>query len=192
MSKSRIFSKILAGLFFTIYSSVAVATEEPKFNVVQKYEDFEIREYGPTIVAETVVDANFEDAGNKAFNILAGYIFGDNKTKAKIEMTAPVSQVPAKGHVVQFTMPASFTMETLPVPNDSRVQLRTVPGRKVAVFRYSGSWSQSRYKEKLAEFVSALEKEKVATIGEPVFARFNSPFRIWFLRRNEIWLQVAP
>jgi hypothetical protein len=191
-----------------MFSGGAMAVEEPKYTVEKKYENIEIRFYGPTIVAETLVDANFEDAGNKAFRILADYIFGNNKSKTKIAMTAPVSQTAgsekiamtapvsqskdAKGQLVQFTMPEGYTMETLPSPNDSRVQLRTIPARKVAVYSYSGSWSESRYNEKLSAFTAELLKQNIKTVGEPILARFNSPFQLWFLRRNEIWLEVAP
>lgn len=183
-----------------------MAIEEPKFTVSVRGESYEIRSYEPTIVAETMIDASFDEAGNQAFKILAGYIFGNNTTQAKIAMTAPVAQTKSEkiamtapvnlskgpnGFRVQFTMPAEYNLQNLPKPNDERVKIREIPQRKVAVYSYSGSWSEERYNTKLAEFVAALEKDKVATVGEPIFARFNSPFRIWFLRRNEIWLEVA-
>ena len=184
-----------------------MAVSEPKFSVESKMDHYEIRLYPSTIVAETVVEADFSEAGNKAFRILADYIFGNNKSKTKIDMTAPVSQQVAsekiamtapvsqskdlRGHLVQFTMPENYTLETLPVPNDSRVHLRLLDPRAVAVYSYSGSWSESRYKDKLAEFTSELLKNNVKTNGEPIFARFNSPYQIWFLRRNEIWFEVS-
>ncbi len=183
-----------------------MAIEEPKYAVDSKNDRYEIRAYESTLVAETVVDAEFDEAGNQAFRILADYIFGNNTSQTKIEMTAPVAQVKSEkiemtapvnltksgsGFLVQFTMPAKFNMQNLPKPKDERVRIREIPGRKVAVFGYSGSWSESRYKSKLGEFVSALEKDGVKTVGEPVFARFNSPFRLWFLRRNEIWFEVV-
>jgi effector-binding domain-containing protein len=195
-------------LVFILFSVVAMAIEEPAYTVTAKTENYEIRKYGPVIVAETKVAAGFEKAGNQAFRILAGYIFGGNKSKAKIAMTAPVSQTAAlsekiamtapvtqspssDGFLVQFTMPKQYSLETLPTPNDERVQLREIPARTVAVFSYSGSWSESRYQEKLSEFRLALQKNNVHTTGEPILARFNSPFRLWFLRRNEIWLAVT-
>ncbi len=183
-----------------------MAVSEPKFTIESKNEHYEIRSYGETIVAETTVENKFDDAGNAAFKILADYIFGNNKPKIKIEMTAPVAQQPASekiamtapvsqiknsaGYLVQFTMPENFTITTLPEPNDARVVLRQLPPRLVAVYSYSGSWSEERYNEKLSEFLEVLKKVKLVTIGEPVFARFNSPFQTWFLRRNEIWLQL--
>lgn len=184
-----------------------MATEEPKFTVESKTEDYEVRLYPKVIVAETSVKAGFEDSGNQAFRILADYIFGNNKKKQKIDMTAPVTQEPksekiamtapvsqvksTEGYLVQFTMPENYTLDTLPEPNDSRVTLKEIPARKVAVYRYSGTWSESRYQEKLAIFLSALKRNGITTVGEPVFARFNPPFMPWFLRRNEIWLTLS-
>lgn len=195
-------------LSLILISGVAMAVNEPKYSIESQNEHFEIRSYGSMLVAETVVDANFDQAGNQAFRILADYIFGNNKNQKKIEMTAPVAQQAAsvkiemtapvnqikdqQGQRVQFVMPEEYkTLESLPQPNDPRVQLRQLSERKVAVYSYSGSWSESRYKEKLSDFKTALEKAHISTIGEPIFARFNSPLKFWFLRRNEIWFEVA-
>lgn len=183
-----------------------MAIEEPAFQIKSKTPEYEIRAYGPVVVAETKVTANFENSGKIAFRILANYIFGNNRSKTKIEMTAPVSQQAksekiemtapvnqisaADGYLVQFTMPQKYSLETLPSPNDERVQIRQLPARKVAVYSYSGSWSEDRYNKKLAAFKMELERNGVKTTGEPTFARFNSPFQLWFLRRNEIWLEV--
>ena len=107
-------------------------------------------------------------------------------------MTAPVNQIGLPGgYLVQFTMPKTYQMDNLPTPLDKRVKLREVPARKIAVYSYSGSWSEERFKEKLRIFQEELKKDGINTIGEPVFARYNSPFRLWFLRRNEIWLELA-
>ncbi len=192
--------------FFLFESENAMAIEEPSFTVEQKTEVFEIRNYGPTLVAETKVQADFDEAGNKAFRILADYIFGNNTSQTQIEMTAPVSQQSEKiamtapvsmsadgsNYVVQFTMPSSYNIKNLPKPNDPRVQIRELPPRRVAVYRYSGSWSEKRYKEKLLDFKNNLDQMNLTTLGDPVFARFNSPFSLWFLRRNEIWFELKP
>ncbi len=184
-----------------------MATEEPEYAVESKFERFEIRSYGPVVVAETQIDSGFEEAGNQAFRILAGYIFGGNKARTQIKMTAPVTQEPRSekiamtapvtqqkadgGYWVQFTMPKQYSLETLPTPNDARVKLRVIKARKVAVFTYSGSWSEANFQEKLAEFRSDLKKNNITAVGDPTLARFNSPFQLWFLRRNEIWISIA-
>jgi len=183
-----------------------MAVEEPEFIIESKMDSFEIRKYPEILVAETQVNANFEESGNIAFRILADYIFGNNKMKTKIEMTSPVTMQPksekiemtapvsqiknAGGYLIQFTMPKKFSVNTLPEPNDTRVNLRKILARRVAAYRYSGRWSEQRYQEKLKEFLSALKKNNIQTVGEPVFSRFNPPFMPWFLRRNEIWLEL--
>ena len=198
--------KIISMLGLMSMAFGANAIEEPSYKVLKKYTQFEVRQYAPYIVAEVTVPGPADEAGNKAFEYLGGYIFGKNKGAKKIEMTAPVSQTPApikiemtapviqkpvdKEFVVQFTMPKEFTMDTLPEPNNPKVKLRQVPSQSFAVIRYSGSWSQSLYDEKLAELKKALQEEGIKTQGEAVFSRYNAPFSIPFFRRNEIWLEV--
>jgi len=183
-----------------------MAIEEPDYTIESNSSNYEIRNYGPILVAETKVEADFESAGNQAFQILAGYIFGANQSKSKMSLIAPVTQVIASekiemtapvmqskgssGFLVQFTMPKKYSMETLPMPNDARVLLRQLPARKMAVYRYSGSWLESRYNKKLTSFRLELTNDGVVTAGDPVLARYNSPFQLWFLRRNEIWIEV--
>jgi len=183
-----------------------MATEEPTYTLVKQADDYEIRQYAPILVAETLVETNFEDAGGESFRVLADYIFGNNISKTKIAMTAPVTQQSSSEkiamtapvtqkksgdkYLVQFTMPRKYTMDTIPAPKDNRVKLRELPAKKYAVYSYTGSWSQERFENKLERFKERLHKDKVATSGDPIFSRYNSPFQLWFLRRNEIWLQL--
>jgi SOUL heme-binding protein len=183
------------------------AIEEPTYKVLRTMGQVELRQYAPYVVAEVVIQGAGDDAGNQAFPILAGYIFGKNKGERKFEMTAPVTQTaasvkmamtapvtqadaPGGGKLVQFVLPKGVTLETAPEPLDPRVQLRLVPAQQWAAIRYSGTWSQANYDEHLALLRAALQKQGVATQGEPVFARYNGPFTPWFLRRNEIWLAL--
>jgi hypothetical protein len=182
------------------------AIEEPDYEVVRKLDNVELRQYAPYVVAEVVLNASADEAGNQAFPILAGYIFGKNKGEKKFAMTAPVTQsaAPVKmemtapvtqaavpgGMRVQFVLPKGVTLESAPEPLDPRVQLRLVPASTWAVIRYSGTWSQSNYEEHLALLKAALDKAGVATQGEPVLARYNAPFTPWFMRRNEVWLAL--
>jgi hypothetical protein len=183
------------------------AIEEPDYEVIRKLGDaIELRQYAPHVVAEVVLQASADEAGNLAFPILAGYIFGKNKGEKKFAMTAPVTQsaVPVKmpmtapvtqaavpgGMRVQFVLPKGVTLESAPEPLDPRVQLRLVPASPWAAIRYSGTWSQANYEQHLALLKAALDKAGVATQGEPVLARYNAPFTPWFMRRNEIWLAL--
>lgn len=181
-----------------------MAIDEPGYTVVRTEDAFEVRRYEPYLVAETVVSAAAEEAGNQGFRILAGYIFGQNKGARKIEMTAPVAQTPAKiamtapvaqsatsdGYAVQFAMPREWTLETLPEPTDSRVKLRAIPARTLAVIRYSGTWSQGNYEANLKKLQDALARAGLAWHGEAVWARYDPPWKPWFWRRNEILLEV--
>lgn len=182
------------------------ATEEPDFQVIQKFGDVELRRYSGYAVAEVVVPGPSGEAGNQAFPILAGYIFGKNKGERKLAMTAPVTQsaspvklemtapvtqaAAAGGFVVQFVLPKDVTQATAPEPLDPRVHLRDVPASRVAVIRFSGLWSESNYNDHLAQLQAALRAANMAWSGEPVYSRYDPPFTPWFMRRNEIWLQL--
>ena len=183
------------------------AIEEPDYEVIRKIDDVELRQYAPYVVAEVVLAASAEDAGNKAFPILAGYIFGKNKGEKKFAMTAPVTQAPAPvklpmtapvtqtasqaGFLVQFVLPRGVTAADAPEPLDARVRLRDVPAFQVAVIRYSGFWSESNYTEHLGRLQFALRAAEMAWTGDPVFSRYDAPFKPWFMRRNEIWLYLS-
>lgn len=184
-----------------------MAVEEAPYRVVQKETTFELREYEPQILAEVVVGGDLEDAGNQAFNLLFRYISGENRGRAKIAMTAPVAQerAPEKiamtapvgqqaapgGWAVSFMMPSSYTMETLPVPDNPAVVIRQVPARRVAAVRYSGTWSGARYRAHLAKLEAWIRACGLVPAGDPVWARYNPPFTPWFLRRNEVMIPVA-
>jgi SOUL heme-binding protein len=183
------------------------ATEEPDYRVVRELGDIQVRQYAAYVVAEVVVAGPADEAGNQAFPILAGYIFGKNKGERKFAMTAPVTQavVPVKlemtapvtqtvaagGFLVQFVLPKGVTVASAPEPLDTRIQLREVQPSQVAVIRYSGFWSEPNYNEHLAKLQAALRAEGLAWTGEPVYSRYNAPFTPWFMRRNEIWLHLA-
>ena len=193
-------------LFLWILPPAAMAIEEPSHEVVQQLDGAEVRQYAPYVVAQVLVAGTADQAGSEAFPILAGYIFGKNKGARKFDMTAPVTQaaVPVKlemtapvtlapapgGYVVQFVLPRGVTLDTAPEPLDRRVQLREVPGGRVAVIRYSGFWSQANYDEHLAKLQAALRAAGLRWSGEPTLSRYDPPFKPWFLRRNEIWLAL--
>jgi len=200
----------LLGAALPARGSNAMASEQPRHEVVRKLAGFEIRQYAAYLVAETEVTGTRESAGNQGFRTLAGYIFGKNRGEKKLAMTAPVTQ--AEGQkiamtapvtqarregegdsrwVIQFMMPSGYTLETLPEPLDPAVRLREVPARRVAALRYSGTWAERRYLEKLAVLREAMRREGLTPVGEPVWARYDPPFMPWFLRTNEILIEVG-
>ena len=198
---------LLSTLALTLFPQSGHAIEEPEFQVVRSLPDIEVRQYAAYTVAEVLVAGPQGDAGNQAFPILAGYIFGKNKGERRFAMTAPVTQaaLPVKlemtapvtqtatpaGFLVQFVLPKGVTVANAPEPLDARVQLREVPPTQVAVIRYSGFWSESNDSEHLSKLQTALRSAGLTWAGEPVYSRYNAPFTPWFMRRNEIWLQLA-
>ncbi len=185
----------------------AMAIEEATYTVVDRDSNFEVRDYAPHVLAETVVEGDLEEAGDKAFNRLFRYISGANRSREKIAMTAPVSQQPKgekikmtapvgqqraqEGWAVSFMMPSSYTLETLPEPEDPAISLRQVSARQMAAVRYSGFWSEKGYLRNKQELESWIHERGLTIAGDPVWARYNPPFTPWFMRRNEILIPVA-
>lgn len=183
-----------------------MAIEEAPYEIIKTEGSFELRDYAPHLLAETLVAGDFEEAGSNAFRRLFRYISGDNQSQSKIEMTAPVSQTSGETidmtapvgqqksgdqWVVSFMMPATYSMESLPVPDDPRVTLRQVPARRMAAVRYSGFWSEKNYQKNKLKLDDWIQKEGLEVSGEAIWARYNAPFVPWFMRRNEILIPVT-
>ena len=185
-----------------------MAVEEPEFKTVMQEGDFEIRDYPALVVAEVTVTGGQWEAANKGFRLLAGYIFGGNRRRQSIAMTAPVAQTPASekiamtapvtqiknadSWIVRFTMPSGYTLETLPEPNDPKVQLRRLPPERFAVVRFSG-WAQKRDVDaKSAKLVADAKAHNLRATGPVSLAQYNPPWTLWFLRRNEVMIPIEP
>ena len=182
------------------------AVEEPAYEVTRRIGDVEVRVYSAYVVAEVRIEGSATAAGNKAFPILARYIFGNNKGQMKLRMTAPMTQSAARttmpmsapvtqnavsgGYVVQFVLPRAMTLAQAPEPDDRRVTLREIDPRRVGVIRYSGFWTDGNYSRHLLLLQQALNSAGEQWTEDPVYARYNPPFVPWFLRRNEIWLPL--
>ena len=184
----------------------AMAIEKAKYEVLEKEDSFEIRKYDPQIVAETFVEGDLEKAGSEGFRRLYAYISGENTKKQSIAMTAPVSQETGSEKIamtapvqqemkdnrwrITFLMPAEYTLETLPEPNDTRVRLTEESGRLMVAVKYSGTWSEEGYEENRALLEEYIKKRGLTKTGEPVWARYDPPFMPWFLRRNEVLIPI--
>jgi hypothetical protein len=183
-----------------------MAVEKLAYSVIEKDGAFELRRIEAHLVAETFVEGDFERVGSEGFRRLFGYIGGANRSRAEISMTAPVEQRPASEKIamtapveqervgdryrITFVMPSEYTLESLPEPTDERVLLRSEPARTMAAIRYSGFWSRSRYVEHESKLREWIERRGLEPIGQPVWARYDPPFMPWFLRRNEILIEV--
>jgi len=189
-------------------SLVGIQKEEsPKYKVLNKEKNFEIREYAPYIIAKVTVKGDFHDSSSEAFKILAGYIFGKNKGKKKISMTSPVEIDPGPLKIAMtspvemnqagdiytmaFSMPIKFTIQELPDPLDQRIVFEEVKSKIVGAHRFS--WFSSQYKndkkaQDLREWLSHYKEYNAK--DNYTYAGYNPPWTLPFLRRNEIFIKV--
>lgn len=205
----KVSGKILhTGLvFFFLGMGFVMAIEEAKYTVVKKDGPFEVRSYDDYILAETIIPGDMENASRQAFRTLFNYISGYNQGQTKVAMTAPVSQESAGEKIsmtapvsqermndtwaVSFMMPANYTEETIPLPKDPKVNIRVVPERKMATFRYSGTWNSEQYLKHKADLATWIKAEGLSITGEAIWARFNGPYTPWFMRRNEVQIPIS-
>ncbi len=198
---------LFALLVTAVLAGAAMAVEEPEFKVVLAENDFELRDYPALVVAEVTVTGGQKEAASKGFRLLAGYIFGGNKQRErvaktapvaqqavseKIAMTAPVAQTPgaAGTWVVRFTMPRRWTLQTLPVPDDVRVSLRTIEPARFAVLRFSGRVQRGELEAKSIELLALVASHKLRAEGPVSLAQYNPPWTLGFMRRNEVMVEV--
>jgi hypothetical protein len=207
-------TRILASLSAAVLAGCSVfgirsGYEQPRYEVVERLsDDVEIRRYGAQLVAETVVEAEDPEAAqNDAFKILAGYLFGANRSREEISMTAPVevrsekiamtvpvetSAAGASQYRMRFFLPASLSLETAPQPNDSRVKLLIVPERTAAVLRFSGLGREAQIAQREMQLLQTLRTSRWRAKGAAAAFYYDPPGTIPFLRRNEVVVAVEP
>jgi len=182
---------------------------EPHYEALKHDGPFEMRRYGPMVIAETFIEGeSYSAASGKGFNRLAGYIFGKNRSKSsismtapvlqergseKISMTAPVLQHPDKGGwSMAFVLPDGFTLQSAPEPLDPEVKLREVPPATIAVVTFSGLHSAANLEKYGRQLQTWLKKQGYRALSEPRLASYDPPWTIPFLRRNEVQTIIAP
>jgi hypothetical protein len=193
-------------LVAVLWGPIVSKVEQPKYQVVEKHDNIEIRDYGPVIVAETEVAGERDKAISEGFRTIAAYIFGSNSSAQKVAMTAPVTQQGGEkiamtapvtqqggGHVwrVRFVMPANYTMESLPKPNNPAVKLKEIAGRRLAVIQFSGLANENSLKRHTGELNSFISAKNFQVLSAPTFAFYNPPWTLPFLRRNEVMVEIA-
>ncbi|MEI6623170.1 MAG: heme-binding protein [Actinomycetes bacterium] len=172
-------------------------TEQQVYRVERTVGDLEVRHYEPCVVAEVSIDGSFESAGSKGFRPLIGFISGRNESETKVAMTAPVIQDVPNGrtdensYTVSFVMPAGATRESLPIPTDAKVVLRTVSEHNAVAVRFSGRWSRSAFDKQIERLRQVAADNGITLVGDPRFARYDPPWTPWFSRRNEVIWTIA-
>lgn len=172
-------------------------TKRQEFQVLRTYNDFEVREYLPCVIAEVKVSAHYSTASSAAFGSLFKYISQGNKTSQKIAMTAPViaAQRADKAHAdewfVSFVMPAGSTFADMPDPNDSRVTLRELAAETCIATSFRGRATEELSAKKVIELRAAAAKENISLSEETRICRFDPPFKPGFLQYNEIVIPTS-
>lgn len=184
-----------------------MAVEEPKYQVTVQDGAFEVREYPALVAAEVEVGGTRDEASNAGFRLLAGYIFGANTRREKMEMTAPVVQAPTSEKIpmtapvtqtggegrwtVRFIMPAGSTLQSLPAPNDPKVRLLELPPSRFAVVRFSGLAREDDVGKQTRALNAFIAARGLTAGGAPTLARYDPPWTLWFLRRNEVMIPLT-
>lgn len=202
---------IIVGLW-SVWGFFGSRVEQADYAVVRKMDGYEIREYPAHIVAQTTVEGSYGESMGSGFSIVAGYIFGGNTKKESIAMTAPVvaekrevkkvseniamtapvvATNEGDSQTISFGMPRSYTLETLPTPNDSRVKIVMIPAKKYAVMQFSWYRSDARIKRMQEKLLSALARDGVATEGGTAYAGYNAPGTPPWMTRNEVLVEIA-
>ena len=187
------------------------STEEAPYELVREDERFEIREYAPLVVAETRVNASFEEAGEVAFRRLFAYISGENETSDEIAMTAPVvaeaadeasgekiamtapvlSERDGEAWRYRFVLPRGYSLDDAPRPLDPKVSLAETETTRVAAVRYSGRSTEATRSENAKALADWIVSQGLEARSEPRWAGYDAPWTLPPFRRNEVLVDVA-
>lgn len=182
-------------------------TSEVPYKVTAVSDGVELRHYPRHVTADFRVQANAENAGNKAFRPLASYINGKNRSRQSLSMTAPVLQADGERlgmtapvlqessagetWVVSFVLPESRPLAAYPEPLDERIVLREVPAHDSAAIRWTGRWTYRSVQDHTKKLLAVMKEMNWPASGRPVWARYDPPWKPFFLRRNEVLINVA-
>jgi hypothetical protein len=183
---------ILGFIVITLLMSFASKhIEKQKYRVIKKEKEFEIRYYPPAIFATTRSSAkSYRELGNSGFRKIAGYIFGNNESSAKIAMTAPVHMdINEKGSSMSFVMPSEYTLDKLPRPVDGRIELHESPAVYMAAIEFSGFASDQKIKQYADQLSQSLKKNGIKMIGNPTYLGYNAPYE-FIGRKNEVVIAI--
>ncbi len=205
MRVNRSYGIFIFGNLFFLMGIAMAKTEEAHYSVLSKDGDIETRMYAGDILAQVEVVGERKEALNKGFRLLADYIFGNNTVRKNIEMTAPVMQeisqkIPMTAPVMQepsgnkwivsFVMPAHFTLQTLPKPNNNKIQIVQRKPQKYLAIRFSGFSSGSNFEQHTKILETHIKKNNIQVVGNPVWAQYNPPWTLPFWRRNEVMFRL--
>lgn len=193
---------VLIAAYFGYYFFIMRDVKTPQYTLNEKQENIEVRTYPPLLIAEVTVQGTRREAINQGFRVLAKYIFGENikmtapviqQESETIKMTAPVIQKTISDNEwqIRFIMPSKYTIETLPRPKDARIKIYLQPSQKVVAIRFSGRMTKRNLKHNLEILQKYIQQNNLTTEGDAIYAFYNPPFTLPFMRRNEIMFELS-
>ena len=191
----KIVSVIAAIIFIFFISqsftmSFSSGIEMYPYQVINKYEDFEIRKYEPRNFAYVKMpsDSYRNNSGN-GFRVLAGYIFGGNENNQKIAMTSPVKMDMGDSMTMMFMVPDEYNLTDLPIPHDSKVQFKQEPEKVVAAISFGGWANDQKIRKYSAKLATHLKEAGIEHAESFSYLGYNPPYEV-LNRRNEIIVEV--
>jgi len=164
--------------------------ETYSFKVIDTYETIEIRQYEASLFTSVQMPSNnYRKTSSKGFSVLAGYIFGGNDKEEKIAMTSPVAMSLKDSTTMLFLVPKKYTRDNLPVPNDSSIEFKDVPEKKVAAISFGGWANDSKIASFKKKLIDVLESKGIQYTDNFYFLGYNAPMEV-FNRKNEIIVEL--
>ncbi|KAF8066298.1 heme-binding-like protein [Scenedesmus sp. PABB004] len=191
----------------------------PRYTLLRRAPSFEVRRYEPFVIAATPLDnlgapappdepggaaegagsgagarrVNPASAGMRAFNALAGYLFGKNAAGAKMAMTTPVLSDTAGNMAFVVDAAPQAPPAALPAPLDPAVQLAAAPGGLWAAAVFGGVATPRAAAKAAAALLADLEAAGLRPVDPGLWslARYNDPSVKPRFRRNEVLVQLA-
>ena len=160
------------------------------FTIIDSYETIEIRQYEASLFTSVQMPSNnYRKTSSKGFSVLAGYIFGGNDKEEKIAMTSPVAMSLKDSTTMMFLVPKKYTRDNLPVPNDSSIEFKDVPEKKVAAISFGGWANDSKIASFKKKLIDVLESKGIQYTDNFYFLGYNAPMEV-FNRKNEIIVEL--
>ena len=178
---------VISQLFF-LKSQRSIETYS--FKIIDTYETIEIRKYEASLFTTVQMPSNnYRKTSSKGFSVLAGYIFGGNDKEEKIAMTSPVAMSLKDSTTMMFLVPKKYTRDNLPIPNDSSIEFKDVPEKKVAAISFGGWANDSKIAAFKSKLISTLKTKGVEHTDNFYFLGYNAPMEV-FNRKNEIIVEL--
>lgn len=194
MKKMLVTLLVIFVVFIAFQSFMAISTskiEKQKYRVVKKEAEFELRFYPPATFATIKSTAkNYRELSGSGFRKIAGYIFGNNASSAKIAMTSPVHMdINETESSMSFVMPSEYDIKSLPRPNDSKVEIHESPSEYAAAIEFGGFANDATISKYAEQLRRSLEAKGIKPIGHYRYLGYNPPYQL-IGRKNEVIVAV--